>query len=148
MEQELLNALDGFEAVWQRVLSGREDAHIAQQAPEQPAPLDRAMALWATYTALSRRTKGEARQRFTALAEETRETVRALQTEHFLRTGDIYRPKASAAAPDLGVLTRMRQAYQAEQQLSRKLEDNEDLADAAARRAETLRDMIAGLLRK
>ena len=42
----------------------------------------------------------------------------------------------------------MRRAYEAEQRFVRRLEDNKALADAAARRADVLRDMIAGLLRK
>lgn len=147
MEQELLNALDGFADVWQRVLSGQENAHTAQEALEEPTLLDQAMELWSAYTDFARRTRGEARERFTALAEGTRETVRTLQTEHFLRTGDIYRPERDTA-PGVGVLTGMRRAYEAEQRFVRRLEDNKALADAAARRAGVLRDMIAGLLRK
>lgn len=149
MEQEILNALDGFDAVWQRVLSGKGgDEHSRpQQAPAQNA-LSRAMALWAAYTAYAGQTKGEARQRFTQLAEETRATVRALQTEHFLRTGDLYRPEASETLQAPGVLTGMRLAYQGERELAEMLAKHTSLADAAARHADALRDMIAELLRK
>jgi len=148
MDQETLNALSGFESVWQRVLAGRgENAHITQETSGDGDALDRAAALWETYTAYARQTKGEAQARFSALAEEVRETVRELQTEHFLRTGDLYAPSAQRiSAP--GILTGMRRAYEAEGRLAELLSDRGGLAEAARRREAALREMIASLLRR
>lgn len=144
MEQEILTALSGFEAVWQRVLNGKGET--PQAAGPEESPMERAMALWETYTHFARQVKGEAGARFQALAEETRFLVRALQTEHFLRTGDLYRPGAVRPMSAPGVLTGMQRAYGAERRLARELSEHSALADTASRHAETLRSMIASLL--
>lgn len=148
MEQALLTALDGFDAVWQRVLSGKEAAPEAPPTDPAEDALDTAMALWARYGAFARQVRGEAGARFAALAEETRGLVRTLQTEYFLRNGDLYSPAGTALPPVFGVLSGMRRAYDTEQRLARQLEDHAALADLARRRADILRDMIAGLLGK
>lgn len=147
MEQELLTALNGFDAVWQRVLSGKEAEPRDSQAGPADGPLDAAMSLWETYRGFARQVRGEAGARFAALAEETRGLVRALQTEYFLRTGELYSPAGPAVAPPLGVLTGMRRAYETEQRLVRQLQDT-SLADLADRHVSILRDMIAELLGK
>ncbi len=148
MEQELLTALNGFDAVWQRVLSGKEGGPGApEQAPAEAGPLDMAMSLWETYRTFTRQVRGEAGARFAALAEETRSLVRSLQTEHFLRTGDLYSPVGAQTLPVFGVLTGMRRAHEEEQRLASQLQDTA-LADLADRHAGILRDMIAGLLEK
>ncbi len=144
MEQEILNALSGFDAVWQRVVSGKDGT--APDIPAEEGPLERAMGLWETYTYFARRVRGPAGARFKTLAGETRFVVRALQTEHFLRTGDLYSPGAVGPMTAPGVLTGMQRAYNAERQLARQLSEHSALADTASRHAQVLRDMIAQLL--
>lgn len=151
MEQELRNALDGFEAVWERVVNSRGAAE------ETPAPADGSAAeletllqelngLWEEYREFARRTAGEAQKRFSAMAEETRDSVRALQTEYFLRVGEVYHPAASSRW-EPGVLTGMRRAYEAERRLAKRLAESGFSADTAENHIRALRDMIAGLLR-
>lgn len=165
MDRENLKALDHFDAVWHRVLSAGGGASLTKPpvvtsdgtAGELEEILREMMRLWDAYTAFARRTKGEAQKRFTALAAETRNSVRALQTEYFLRAGDIFQSNA-VSHPETGVLTGMRRAYQAEQHLAERLtaeagaavpeEVRTALKETADVHIHILREMIGELLRK
>lgn len=165
MDREHLKALDRFDTVWQRVLSAGGGASLTKPpavtpdgtAGEFEEILQELLRLWDAYTAFARRTKGEAKKRFLLLAEETRNSVRTLQTEYFLRMGDIFHP-AAAVHSETGILTGMHYAYQGEQRLIRRLtaeageavpeEIRAVLEETAADHARALRDMIGQLLRK
>lgn len=154
MEQEWLNVLDGFESVWERVINnhsagGQEtpSAPVDETAAEMEAILMELNGLWESYRVFARQTAGEAQKRFLALAEETRNSVRALQTEYFLKMGEVYHPNV-ADLPKSGVLTGMRRAYQTEQRLAKRLVESSGLAETASRHTQVLRDMITSLLTK
>lgn len=122
MKEEQLQVLDGFEAVWQRVMEGGGTAELVpvRQDGQLEGVMDALARLGSRYTALSRRTGGTVSRQLAALARSARAELDALQLEYFLAVGDTWLPAAFEEA-GAGLLTRLREAWREEQHLARRL---------------------------
>lgn len=91
MTQEDLAVLAGFAAVWERVSGERIDGMTAAALTWEDV-LQGLHDHWRGCASLAVWAKGTHRKRLLGLSAEARELFRVVQTEYFLKTGDIYLP--------------------------------------------------------
>lgn len=89
MTAEDLAVLSRFEAVWERVMTGKTSEPDGQ-GMELETILQELYALRRGYLSLGCAASGRERACLRALAEETKSLFDGLQTEYFLETGDIF----------------------------------------------------------
>ena len=110
MDENWAETLSGFDAVWQRV-QGRQPPEEAPRNAPGMAELIRGEAEGARYyTALARLCTGRSADAFAAMAAECRRSLKRLQTEFFLETGDTCAVGRESLPCD-GALGYLRRAY-------------------------------------
>lgn len=95
MEQREPEWLSDFEAVWQRVMTGQSCTLPVSGERDSEQVMEAVHWAWSGYRQLARCSRGRLQCSLQEMTREAKEVFRALQTEYFLRTGELYHPPES-----------------------------------------------------
>lgn len=149
MTEADLEVLSRFETVWARVMTGKRSER-ASQTTQWESLLQGVYAQWRGCRALGRRASGAEQRRMLALAREAGSLYHRLETEYFLKTGDIF---ITSDGPDFASYTpyNLRKLWNHATKLAESLqnasEEDKQLFSEAAALMNAQGDALKGLIR-